>query len=177
MKNSNGWIDDFRDFLEVDNTPPPNSLAKKIDDTVYADLHPSFYRVIIKQLLILVFATPLILLFCPQFGLSFGSHPIFPMSIFMSFGRTGCMVACGALFMGTVVTISLISFRPEEVRMIRESRFLYYSLLSVTSLGAFVCAGADVFLELGVAWFVGATAIALTIYEANYQVRIAQFTK
>ena len=172
MNNSGGWVSDFRDFLTVQESPPPSSISHEIDKLVHTDLNPSFVSIILKQLVVLVIAAPLVLMFCPQFGLGSSERSFFPMNIFMSLGHTGCMLACGSLFMGIVVSVSLFVFRPEEVRAIRESRFLYFSLLSLASLGAFVCAGAEVFLELGAAWFVGATAISLIIYEVNYWLRL-----
>lgn len=165
-----GWEKDFVDFLSADTVAVPTHLTEKVGDHISTVLNPSPWHVFSK-LCIIVFAVSLVnLAICPQFGLSYFRSKTL-MHYFMSFGlgHIGCNVICGAFFIGSALLVAVCTLRSEELRVLRETRFLQVFAISALALGAFIALGATVFLPIAAAWLIGALiAGVLTIEVAHW---------
>jgi len=165
------WANEFDEFVSADPVNPPVQLSNQILSNVQSDLNPSVWSVFSKITFIHFVTGMVSLLFCPQFGVSpFHEHHGL-MEIFMNLGKHGCMLGCGAVFLGTGGLATSLILRPEEVRTVMKTKFLQFSLLSALSIGAFICAGADVVLNLAVAWFIGSVLGGLLTLELGWKIR------
>ena len=77
------------------------------------------------------------------------------------------MVICGSIFIGSgsIFAGHLLSFT--ELKKIKESKFLYYTAISSIALTFFLFLGVDVYLDLALAWFVGALFGGVLLFEVN----------
>ncbi len=164
------WMQEFQEFLSIDEITPPRQLTERIFARVHADLNPSAWLVFSKLTLIHAFIGTLTLLFCPQFGFS----PLVEMglmNVFMQFGEQVCMLGCGAVFLsGSTLTASLL-LRPEEVQVIRKTKLLQLSALALLSLGVFVCVGLSVIAGFMTFWLLGSILGGLTTLELGWAFR------
>src|SRR5687767_13844138 len=112
------WNKEFKDFVSASELDPPKGVSSTILSKVHEDLNPLAYKVFSKLTLVHIIVGTITLLFCPQFGIN-----ILPgmglMGLFMKFGDTVCMMACGAVFLGSSALIASLILRPEEVKVIR----------------------------------------------------------
>lgn len=169
------WADDFKEFLNAGDAAPPKGVTEKILAQVDKDLNPPAWSVFGKLALVQAVVGTLTLLFCPQFGIS-----ILPgmglMHLFMQFGATVCMAACGVIFLGAGALVSSLVLKPEEVKIIRRNRTLQLAILSTLSIGTFICLGASVVATLGGAWIVGSTIGGVLTLELGWYIR-SQFRR
>ncbi len=165
------WEKDFREFVEALEVTPPNKLSGALVALVAADLNPSSLIVFVKLLVITLLSGAISLVVCPQFG--FGSNMAL-MRFFMQLGPHACSLACGAVFVSLGALLSVIVLRPEELRVIRRTKYLQLVVTAALSLSVFICAGASVVLTVAVFWLFGAIAGGLMTFEALYRLRIEQ---
>lgn len=149
------WGKDFCEFLGSSEIAPPATLSRKILERVAGDLNPSPWAVFSKLIVVVIVAGSLSLLICPQFGLGSYYSPL--MHFFMQLGPIGCRAACGAFFMVTSVISACIILRPEELSVVRRTKFLTLSAVSGLGLGVFMCTSPEIILSAAVAWFLGAS--------------------
>ncbi|MGK5085415.1 hypothetical protein WDW37_19175 [Bdellovibrionota bacterium FG-1] len=161
----------YSEFLNSPEALPPAARTDQILATVRADLNPSVWRVFSKLGVIQLLVGALVLLFCPQFGIS-----LFPgmglMALFMRFGEAGCMVGCGSVFLGASGLIGSAVLRSEEIRVIRNSRVLQLSVMTLLSAGVFVCLSGERVLTLGLAWVLGGLLGGVLSFELGRVVRL-----
>ncbi len=161
---------EFDEFQHGSEVRPPISLTEKVLAFVHKDLNPSAWSVFSKLALVQVLVGFATLLFCPQFGYSpTGIHGI--MHVFMQFGNTVCMAACGALFVGSSLLMASFVLKAPEVRVLRSHRLLQVTLISLMAVGTFLCLGAEVFELLTLAWIIGSVVGGLSSLEIGWQVR------
>lgn len=112
---------DFKAFAEADHAPPPE-LSARILATAQHELNPSAMRVFLKVLAVHSLTSLWTLGLCPQFGFRLYGSGLGLMRYFMRFGgNTGCMVACGIIFVGlTSFASALVLKRAEVTRLLRE---------------------------------------------------------
>ncbi|MGE4234095.1 MAG: hypothetical protein AB7F43_12275 [Bacteriovoracia bacterium] len=164
------WLKDFKDFVSSAPVNPPKEISDRIFKTVHEDLHPPFWKVFSKLALIHLVVGSIVLLFCPQFGISlFGGMGL--MSLFMRFGEQACMAACGAVFTGASALTASLILRPQEIGIIRKTRSLQISGLAMLSMGVFICAGADVIASLALFWTAGAVLGGIGFFELGWILR------
>jgi hypothetical protein len=160
----------FSEFLASSEVRPPEVLTEKISGIVRQDLNPAAWRVFTKQGAIQLLVGALVLLFCPQFGIN-----LFPgmglMALFMRFGEIGCMVGCGSVFLGASSLLGSLVLRPEELKVIRKSRFLQLGTMTLLSGGVFVCLGGEMVVGLGVAWVLGGLLGGIATLELGWRAR------
>lgn len=166
------WCADLKAFEDAGEVAPPPVLGENISACVSSDLNPPVWKISAKLAGIMAVTTPLVLLFCPQFGLSLGRSDWSPMNLFMRFGPGVCMAACGALFMSITVIAAVLILRPEELRPLRRNKLLQLSFLSLLALGAFICFGADVILPLAIGWTIGSIIGGMLVLEAGTRIRL-----
>lgn len=162
---------DYQEFLEAEQAKPSLATTEKIFAAVYRDLRPGALSVFSK-LLAIHFVTALITLsICPQFGFRIVGEGMGLMHLFMGLGTYGCLAACGAFFTGTSLLIAGLSLRGEELRKIRENRWLGLGVLTLLSLGFFIMIDAELIFGLTLTWFVGAMLGSLGILELTWWLR------
>lgn len=159
--------EDFKEFAEAPETPPPRALSERILFHVRTDLNPPLWRVSAKLAAIHLVVGTLTLFFCPQFGVHLGTGKGL-LDVLMQYGDQACMLGCGALFMSGSALAAILFLRIEEIRAIRRTRLLLFPALGVFSLGLFVCAGGTVALSLALFWLLGSMAGGLATLELGW---------
>lgn len=164
------WSKEFNIFLSSSEARPTLQLSSEILEKVRLDLNPSSWKVLSKMSLIHFFIGSVIILFCPQFGIT-----LFPgmglMSLFMRFGEVACMVGCGAVFLGSSSLVAGLSLRPEEIKVIRKNKWLQLSILATLSAGVLICLGTKILATLWVAWILGSLGGGIASLELAWFLR------
>lgn len=162
--------DEFQEFVSLSSAEPPFRISENIINHVKHALNPSPVKVFAKLSLIHLVMGTITLLFCPQFGVSF-FNSMGLMFIFMQLGPNVCMVACGALFLGTSMLTASIILRPEEIKILRRGAPLHIAILSTLSMGVLICTNAEIALGLGALWFLGSIIGGTSTLELGWMVR------
>jgi hypothetical protein len=166
----NEWIAEFQEFVSGAEVQPPKNLGTEILSRIHESLNPRAWVVFTKVALIHLFVGTATLLFCPQFGVNLlGSMGL--MAVFMRFGEVACMLGCGAVFLGASALTSSFILRPEEVRTIRRTELLQFSILGLLSISVFICTGAAAIGSLAAAWFLGSVLGGLATLELGWMIR------
>ncbi len=169
--SSQDWVHEFQEFISAEPVAPPKVLSEHILSRVHQDLNPPLWSVFAKITGIHFIVGSLSLLVCPQFGMSpFHDHHGM-MQIFMHFGDHGCMIGCGAIFLGGSSLAASLILRTEEIKVIRRTRFMQIFLLGLASMAVFICAGADVVVSLGAAWVIGSMIGGVATLELGWLIR------
>lgn len=169
-KINNELLSNYADFLSVEEINPPNHLNEKVLSQVEAILFPSPFLVLGRLGLIVFFVGLLNLVLCPQFGVGFARESGL-FEFFMTFGHHACKVFCGAFFLGSGLFISTIFLKIEDLKVIRQYRFLQISALSSIALVIFIAAGGSVYFNAATYWFAGALLGGITCFEAGFKLR------
>jgi hypothetical protein len=159
---------DYVDFLLNDKDSAPQKLQNQIMSLVESDLSPKASNVFIKLCLIHTLSAMATLSVCPQFGFRLVGQGMGLMHYFMSLGSYGCLMACGALFMGTSFMGAALLLKKEEFKTLYQYKFLQISLIVFLSLGIFMLspeARMEIFSTLTLAWLVGALSLPLMTLE------------
>jgi hypothetical protein len=163
---------DFLDFINSsDTTSPPEHLNKKILNFIKHDLNPTHKIVFSKLLAIQAFIGTLTLIFCPQFNLSLTNNYELFHYFHHKFGENICMAICGSIFIGTGAMFATSLLKSSEINKIKESRFLYYTSISIFALSIFFLLGSEIYLILAAYWLLGSTAGGLIVFEASRFIR------
>jgi hypothetical protein len=171
-ENSNeNWERDFQEFLASPSTEPPSTATQRVLSVVRQELNPASWKVFIKLLIATSIGGAFSLAICPQFG--FGG-PSWFMHFFMQYGDRFCSIACGAIFLTIGTLMASFFLRPEELRVVRRTRFLQFTLLALISLSAFVCAGVEFVFGIALFWILGAIAGSLLVFEVGYRIRFSE---
>lgn len=164
------WAREFNEFLNAPPLAPSARVNEAILGAVHRDLNPSLLKVFTQATLIQVVVGFSTLLFCPQFGIHIGDG-MGLMAIFMRFGETACMAACGAVFLGSSSLVMALTLRAEVLRQIRRHRALQLALMLTLSFGAFICFGEVAVGGLTMAWVMGAALGGFATLELGWLVR------
>lgn len=166
----NEWNKEYAEFLKAD-APPSKEAHESLYTTIYERMHPSFAKVFGKLSLIQLIVGTATLTVCPQFHWKAISYFDIFRPILENYGHIACMLACGSFFFGTGVLTSIFVLSPEEILKIKASKYLLFPALIGLFLGAFICVGAHVYLEVALAWMVGAIVASLGTFELGRLVR------
>lgn len=168
---------DFNDFLQEntrkgvqDNKVSPE-LDKSILNFVNKDLNPDHKVVLFKLTLIQGFIGLLTMLFCPQFNFSLTNNYDLFHYFHMNFGHAICMITCGCIFLGSGAIFASYILSQGEINKIKNSKFLYYTGVSIITVSCFMLLGADIYLNLLIYWLFGAIGGAVTLFELNLILR------
>jgi hypothetical protein len=165
------WHKDFQDFQSVGAVSPPSHVSREIFLKVHDDLNPSPWIVFSKVALLHALMGSVTLLFCPQFGISlFGGMGL--MGIFMRYGEQGCMLGCGAVFLGGSALAASLLLKTEEVRVLRKTEILQIAVLGLLSLGVFICMGVGVVFEMLLFWLLGSILGGILTFEIGWRIRM-----
>ncbi|MEK6704173.1 MAG: hypothetical protein AABZ06_00120 [Bdellovibrionota bacterium] len=157
-------------FMSGSGLEPPRVLTDRIFAHVAKDLNPSPWSVFSKVAFIHAVVGALSLLFCPQFGMSF-LHFHGLMGVLMQFGEHVCMFGCGAFFVGSSALLISFVLRPEEVTVVRRTRLVQLGILSLVSVGIFICVGAKIVASLTLVWLFGSVIGGLASLELGWVIR------
>lgn len=164
------WLAEFQEFLAAPEARPPQAISDRILAIVHKDLNPPAWLVFSKVAMIHVFVGTLSLLACPQFGVGpLQGYGL--MNFLMQFGHSVCMLACGAFFVSGTALVASLVLRPEEVRVVRKTELLQFAILSLLSVGVFLCLGTSVVVSLFSIWFAGSVLGGLATLELGWLVR------
>lgn len=162
---------DFLDFVNSKKVSPPNHLSIEVLSLIKADLDPSHKIVFTKLILIQAFIGFITLSFCPQFSLSLtNNHEMFHY-FHHTFGEQICMIICGTVFMGSGAIFAAYLLKKEEIKKIKETKFLYYFSISIIFISIFFLLGAQSYLSLIFFWFIGSSLGGLVLFELNRIIR------
>ena len=167
---------DFNDFQNSNSKKSPNLLDEKILNSVYTQLEPSHASVFAKLFTIQALIGSLTLLFCQQFSLSLTGNDQLFQFFHRTLGHYGCMTMCGVLFVGAGAIVASYILTLDEIRKIRESKFLYYFSLSSLVVLVFFLAGAKVYVDIALLWLLGAMLGGISLFELNRAIRFKIIT-
>jgi hypothetical protein len=172
--SSGDWNKEYQYFLESPRQAPRADFTSFIKRTLHEDLNPRAWKVFSKLFVIHFISGTITLFFCPQLGVGFHRENSFLFNLFLGFGEYGCMVACGALFLGSTGLIAALLLRSQEIRVIRKTRALQLALLAFLSLGFFLSfqeAERALPISLMVAWIVGACLGGFFTFQLGWLLR------
>jgi len=162
-------LKDFHEFLHTPGIAPSEQLTASTLQDAATVMFPSPWAVLIR-LSAIVFAVGLMnLTLCPQFGLGFVQDSGL-FDFFMRFGHSTCKIFCGAFFLGSGLFIAPFILRPDDIRILRQHRFLQISALSSIALILFVAAGGSVYFTIALYWLLGAVFGGLFCLEVGTKV-------
>jgi hypothetical protein len=145
----------------------PNELKQSVHQKIAEKLNPAKHILFSKLALIQAFIGTLTLLFCPQFRFSLTANDQLYHYFHYTFGHYGCMIACGALFLGSGMIFAGFILNEDEIRNIKKSRTLFISAISGVSLTIFMLIGAEVYLDIALYWIVGTLIGGLLSFETS----------
>lgn len=162
---------DFQDFLSSKKESPSKQASAKILNYVHSELRPSPKDVFLKLISIHAFIGLITLVFCPQYNLSFtNSYDIFHY-FHHKFGENICMVICGIIFIGTGSIFAASILKYNEINLIRRSKLLYYTSLSILAASILILIGPTTYLDLSLFWLLGASLGGLSFFEIVSKLR------
>jgi len=162
---------DYNDFLSIPDSSPSIELDQKVLRFVHADLSPSLFTIWGKLVGIQTFIGILTMTFCPQFNMSLtNSYELFHF-FHHTFGEIACMVICGSIFMGSGAIFASYILRPGEIARIKNSSILNYFAMTIIAMGIFLLCGAEFYLKLHTAWFLGAALSGALCFQVNQVLR------
>jgi hypothetical protein len=167
------WANEFEDFITSKEKTPPSHLSRQILSRIHLKLNPPAGWVFSKLFLIHGIVGSLTLLFCPQFGFAPLSDIGLMNLLYIRFGNYGCMLGCGAVYVGSSVLIASFLLKKEDIKVLRRNEFLQLPLLGLLSMAGFMCFGATIVAELTIAWLIGTLLGGLATLEIGSFVRKA----
>jgi len=163
---------EYHEFMSADSLQPPTHLTQQILQNVHQDFNPSLFHVFTKMGFIHLAMGTLTLVACPQFGIKFNflaGEGL--MAVFMTWGPVACTLACGAFFLGGSLLLTGLISRPEEVRVLRQSRYSLVTLLAGLSWLLFAMLGEAAPLSEAILWILGAYVAGIVAGEIGAKLR------
>jgi hypothetical protein len=168
--DNNKWINEFSTFMNSEERLPSNEVSNTIIKKVHKDINPTSLKVFSKIGIVQAVIGLITLTFCPQFGFSLtGNHGI--THFMMRFGETVCIFGCGIIFIGSSLLVSAFVLSRDEMRVLRSHKILQIGILSLLTLGAFYCFGAQIFEAVTIAWMIGSLAGGIASLELGWSAR------
>ena len=162
---------EFNDFMNASDVKPPIKLSESVLAHVNQELNPSNQNVFLKMLAVHTVVSFFSLSICSQFGIQ--TLKVYDaMDSFMAVaGHTYCMAFCGLLYLGISALAFSFLLKPEDIKVIRRHKVLQLTLLTGTSLGVFLCLGAEVLLVPGALWVGGSLIGGIASLELGWSLR------
>lgn len=171
-KDSKNDLKEFTEFLGSSNTQVPAELRVKVLKVVQELLHPSPWVVFAKILGIHVFVGFLSLSICHQFEINpFGTQTSLSDFFMNMWGHSTCMLLCGGLFLGASILTAGFFLTIEEVRALKQTKFIQSLALSGFSLGIFAIFGAELAITFAGLWLLGAIVGGFVATEAVFKLK------
>jgi hypothetical protein len=150
----------------------PNELKQSVHQKITEKLNPAKYILFSKLALIQAFIGTLTLLFCPQFKFSLTANEQLYHYFHHTFGHYGCMIVCGAVFLGSGMIFAGFILNEDEIRNIKKSRTLFILAISGASLTIFMLIGAEVYLDMALYWILGTLVGGLLSFETSSLLKV-----
>ena len=163
---------EFEEFRVNRNVNSPVKISEKLLDHVRNEMNPSHLSIFGKLVCIQGVIGVLTLLFCPQFDLSLTNNYDLFHYFHENYGQNACMAICGAIFIGSGAIFAAHTLSLGEIAVIKESKFLYYSAISLFAVACLMIFGADVYLQLAIFWLIGANIAGTVFFEINRHLRL-----
>jgi len=163
----NNKRNDFKDFLDNKKSSPSTQIANKVLHSIRRDMIPSKPIVLGKLILVQAFIGAVTMIFCPQFSMSLTSNDELYHFFHRTFGHYGCMMVCGSIFVGSGALFSTTILNWAEIRLIRSNKILGYLFLSGLFATTFLMLGAQVYLDVAIAWMLGATLSGSVFFQVS----------
>lgn len=169
--DNKNWNSEFNLFVQSDHEIPVE-LSSRVLGVMSKLMNPSPFRIFSKLLGFHFVFGLLSLSICHQFGLNpFNTRGSFSDWLMEVGGHNFCMIGCGILFIGLSIAAAGYFLSIEEARVLRKTRFLQISALSLFSLGIFVAVGAQLALTIGGLWLLGGLVGGLVTTEITWQLK------
>lgn len=168
------WNQEYRAFLDSPKSHTPAELTTLIKKQVEREFNPSGSSVFFKIFLIHFVSGVSTLFVCPQFGIMLTKKSHSLLNLLPGLGEYGCMLFCGAFFLGVTGLISALLLKRQEVRAIRKSKGLQWALLTFLSVGFFLAFQEQehsIPLGLAATWAVGGLLGGISIFRVSYELR------
>lgn len=162
---------DFKDFLENESPSPSENINESMISFVRSELDPSHQQVFLKFGLIQGFVGFVTMLFCPQFNMSLTNNYKLFHYFHHNFGEVVCMLFCSTIFIGTGAIFAASILSRDEIRKIRNSRFLYFTALTGMFISLFLIFGAKIYFTMTSYWAIGAIVSGMIFFELTYRGR------
>lgn len=173
--SSQDWNEEYSFLLKSPKMTPPGRVGVDVKRAIHAELNPSAWSVFCKLFAIHFVSGTVTLVFCPQLGFQIHETARTLLVFLSRFGEYGCMLVCGALFLGSTGFFAAFLLKPQEVRAIRKSRGLQWAFLSFLSVGFFLAVREQEHslpLALIAAWSAGALFGGFFVFRVSYSVRM-----
>ena len=108
---------------------------------------------------------------CPQFHLGMASQKYVVHTFHHLFGAEGCMLICGSIFLGSGALLGLLLLRRDEIQRLRFSFLGSFLLVAIFSIFAFIVLGAEIYLQEGLWWVLGAFTTPALIFILDKSIR------
>ena len=158
---------DYQDFINASVESSPDIITNNLFEYIKDDLNPGHITVFLKLIIIQGFVGAVTMLFCPQFQMSLTNKYELFHYFHKTFGHYGCMLACGAIFLGSGAIFASYLLKRSELRKIKSSRFLYYTSLSGIAVLCFIFLGAKVYIDMALFWITGSMIGGILMLEIN----------
>ncbi|MCO4795310.1 MAG: hypothetical protein KC493_16445 [Bacteriovoracaceae bacterium] len=163
---------EWEEFKSHDAKEVPENLEVKLKGSILSKLNPKKSLLFAKLALVQSFIGTLTLLFCPQFEFSLTANDKLYHFFHNQFGHYGCMVACGALFLGSGMIFAGLILNEDEIRGIKKSRSLFIAAVTGASMTVFLLVGAKFYLDLTLFWVLGTLLGGLLSFETSSWIKI-----
>lgn len=163
-------LNEYQEFCQASEIAPPGTVSEKILKSVQTQLNPPIWRILAKLSVIYAVVGFLVLLFCPQFGVTVLAE-IGMLKWFALLGTYGCMLACGGFFLGAGSLVAGLLLRPEELKRARPLRWFYFLGYGVMALLVFLMVGGEIMLSMGAIWLIGALMGETIAFELTWKLR------
>lgn len=150
------WMEDFKEFAACEDMAVPEELSKKVLMSIQSQMNPSAWLVFLKVLGIHSIVGTLSLGICNQFGMNPFNTEFSLMDYFMKYGHTVCMTLCGFVFVSLSISIAILVLNSDEVRVFKKNSYIHIFSVSLFSLASFLTFGAEITLNFGFLWMIGA---------------------
>jgi Na+/melibiose symporter-like transporter len=158
---------DYESFIQGEEKSAPDQLKQNIFNKIENDLKVTPALTWVKFSAIHAFIGALSLLFCPQFNLSLSGKKDLYYFFHQTLGHEGCMIVCGAIFLGTGALASVFLLKQAEIYMVRRSLMMAFLLLAIISLGLFYIFGAQIYFDLATPWLLGAVVGGASTFKVS----------
>lgn len=172
MTDHKKWLTEYESFLKSEDAVVPKEVSLRVLSKMSELLNPSAWLVFGKVLGVQVLVGFLSLAVCHQFGMNpFGTDQSLDTWFMAMLGHNGCMIACGTLFSGAGVFSATFLLKIEELKALKQTKFLQTLALGTFSLALLIFFGAEIALTVAALWFLGAVIGGVLATEAAWKLR------
>ncbi|MBC7690869.1 MAG: hypothetical protein H7222_03815 [Methylotenera sp.] len=171
-----GQVQEFEAFLKTEAVSVPATLSESIFFRIEKNLNPNPWLIFSKLAGIHLGVGALTLSICPQFGVRFFGSGLGVVKLFFHLGTYGCMMACGAFFVGASVLVAASLLSRDELRKLRAHPWLQLSSVVLLSLGGFIMADAEILIGFAFAWALGSLLGGFTALQVGWYFRASSMS-